>query len=261
MWVKMEKNPCSNCSYMIEDSLPTNLNIRTIHFPTGFDDSSCNFRCIYCNAIPVLDKKIKTVGNLFETIVKLSKDFDFKGMIFSFSTGEFVARNDANKILDYLYEKGALISLTSNSSIYKKRLMDFIKENRVTGINTSLDAGTRETFAKVKGVDCFNKVVENILKYSNEGCLYDLKYIILEGINDNIEDINGFVEIVKKANTRNATISANQQVKNKRLSENTINMTTLLYKKLKETNANLLFSSNDFNREDMKEIREKININ
>jgi hypothetical protein len=58
----------------------------------------------------------------------------------------------------------------------------------------SLDAGTRETFAKIKGLDLFDKVCDNLVRYSSKGPVR-LKYIILPGLNDNEADIDGFVAL------------------------------------------------------------------
>lgn len=256
-WLKMKKSPCDICAYLKQGIFPAAINIKGILFGSCFLDSNCNFRCCYCNASKIL-KNDGNTGNLYETILRLSDCFDIRGITFHLCTGEILIRKDLDLILNFLYEKGANISLTSNSSVYNERLLDFIKAGRCAGINTSLDAGTRETFAKIKGVDCFDKVVDNIFKYSEGGCRYFLKYIILDGINDNEADINGFVDVCKKANTASVYISANQLVRNTRLSLHAINMVILLYGKLKENLLKIEFSSGDFNPEDMKEIYQLI---
>ena len=61
-------------------------------------------------------------------------------------------------------------------------------------MNVSIDAGTRETFHKIKGVDGFERVCENLQEYHKAGCV-TLKYIFLPGINDKKEDIDGFVDL------------------------------------------------------------------
>ena len=61
----------------------------------------------------------------------------------------------------------------------------------------SIDAGTRETYQKIKGHDFFDKVITNLKKYSESEGDVSLKFIILEGINDNKEEIDGFIKIAK----------------------------------------------------------------
>ena len=57
----------------------------------------------------------------------------------------------------------------------------------------SLDSACRETYKKVKNVDCFNKVVENMKKYAkvqrHGHYTVRSKYIIIPNVNDNLEEI------------------------------------------------------------------------
>ena len=72
-----------------------------------------------------------------------------------------------------------------------------MRDGRVILLLTSLDAGTRETFKAIKRVDRFDRVVENLKKYPTDKTRLMLKYIFLEGVNDNEADIDGYYEIVK----------------------------------------------------------------
>ena len=64
---------------------------------------------------------------------------------------------------------------------------------------TSLDCATRELFRKIKGVDKFDVVIENIKKYVIESKSASnnivVKYIILEGVNDSKEEIDKWIEL------------------------------------------------------------------
>ena len=72
-----------------------------------------------------------------------------------------------------------------------------MSSGRIENTTTSLDAGTRETFKKIKQVDSFERVLENLRKYPLKNTNFLLKYIFLEGVNDNEADIDGFYEIAK----------------------------------------------------------------
>ena len=253
-WRKMDGGQCSKCTHLTEGMFPSKPKVNTLHFPTGYDGSHCNFKCCYCNADAYFEDNDNCTNNLYETIVQLSDFFDFSGMFISFSNGEFVTRKDADQILDFLFDKGAILSLVSNSSVYKESVVRFIRSGRMNGINTSLDAGTKETFAKVKGVDCWEKVIGNIFRYSQLGCRYFLKYIILEDINDNEIDINGFVDVCMQVKAAEVTISADKKLKMTRLSQNALYMVILLNNRLLENKFKILFSSNDFNPDDLEYI-------
>jgi adenine C2-methylase RlmN of 23S rRNA A2503 and tRNA A37 len=64
-----------------------------------------------------------------------------------------------------------------------------------------MGAGTRKKKKKIKGVDAFGKVCENLRRYSANGFVH-LKYIILPGVNDSEADINGFIELCGNLNIK-----------------------------------------------------------
>lgn len=61
----------------------------------------------------------------------------------------------------------------------------------------SLDAGTKETFFKIKQVDVFEQTIENIkrISVSNKKDL-KLKYIVVKDVNDNEQELNKFLDVV-----------------------------------------------------------------
>ena len=58
-------------------------------------------------------------------------------------------------------------------------------------------------------MDCLNKDVDNLKKYPLEKVDVKLKYIFLEGLNDNEEDIDAFYEIVKEVGCKTIVLSSN----------------------------------------------------
>ncbi len=75
-----------------------------------------------------------------------------------------------------------------------KKLIDMKKVD----LYTSLDCATPEVYYKLKRVDKFNQTVENLRKYA-KGNPYPpivVKYIVVEHINDNIEEIQKFVDLM-----------------------------------------------------------------
>lgn len=68
-------------------------------------------------------------------------------------------------------------------------------------IYCSVDAGTVETFRKVKGVDGFDRVCENLREYAKHGPVI-LKYILLDGINHTDQDLKGFFKLADEVAVR-----------------------------------------------------------
>ena len=132
--------------------------------------------------------------------------------------------------VEYALEKG-LISKDAHWVVscgeiaihpYKDRILGLVKDNRVTfttncvkfdeeianilsvspnsNMVVSLDAGTAKTWRDIKGVDNFDRVVDNIAQYSKRSInvgQVSIKYIILPNLNSFLEDYSGVIKIVK----------------------------------------------------------------
>lgn len=92
---------------------------------------------------------------------------------------------------------------TYHSNIYPKSTPESI------GIMCSIDAGTRETYLKIKGKDYFYNVVENIKKYCdiNPDSIY-IKYLFCE-YNSDKKEIDSFINIMKSCGVIHIFISLN----------------------------------------------------
>jgi len=102
---------------------------------------------------------------------------------------------------------------------------------------SSLDAGTAETYAKIHGVDLFDKVCYNLEQYARHG-LVELKYIILPNINDNENDIFGFLSLCERI--KNTDIAVSRDYFDTRpFSEHTINMIVKLVQNGRQLGMNV----------------------
>ncbi len=78
-------------------------------------------------------------------------------------------------------------------------ILEKIGNNGKSHICISLDAGTKETFQKIKNIDAFDRVIENIKTLrKNSQAQISLKYIIIKDVNDNMEELEKFLNIVKE---------------------------------------------------------------
>ena len=122
----------------------------------------------------------------------------------------------------------------TNASKFDDYLADCISGGRCI-ICVSVDAGTHETYAKVKGIDCFEKVRDNLKKYSNiDRGVVALKYIFLPNVNDNEDDIMGFIELCCKLNPGFVYLSFDLNYPVQKLTKNTFYMCKQLMDKLDE---------------------------
>lgn len=101
--------------------------------------------------------------------------------------------------------RGESVIFYTNAFIFDKDIARELHDNPQATINLSIDAGTADTWRKVKGVDNFNHVLDNLIAYRKASARAGqiiLKYIIMPGINDSEEDFRAFVDIVKALNAR-----------------------------------------------------------
>lgn len=161
--------------------------------------STCNLRCSYCDY---------TIKNLFEppqynNVIEYIEVYRKRGKIIpgggiDYNGGEPTLLPKYEEILNYLikYDIGC-ISFYTNCVKYSDAVYNALKDNKIQ-IITSLDAGTAETYKKIKGANIFDRVVGNIKKYQSSGTkMLLLKYVIChENMND--DDLHGFVRLVEE---------------------------------------------------------------
>jgi sulfatase maturation enzyme AslB (radical SAM superfamily) len=180
-----------------KSSQPQALDALTLQYEHG-----CNINCSYCT-LRTKTKEINTTmyRNMIDELIKGGEICSYTS--FKITCGEITTFPQREEILSMI--KNYPNHIFSNCILYDEKFAAYIRIGNSI-INCSLDAGTRETYAKVKGVDCFEQVCNNLEKYAKHAKI-ELKYVFLHGLNDNENDISGFVNIVKKLNCKHVLIS------------------------------------------------------
>jgi uncharacterized Fe-S cluster-containing radical SAM superfamily enzyme len=99
---------------------------------------------------------------------------------------------------------------------FDEKIAENLKANPNSSINLSIDAGTPKTWHRIKGVDNFETVTMNLVKYFNSSSRpgqITLKYIILPGVNDSLEDFASVIEIMKILKTGQLSIARDTRKK------------------------------------------------
>jgi len=195
-------NKCQGCHMLMKGFWRKSVKLSMLSFASSNRGDACNFKCVYCYSKDSLERlKSVTEGlTVYERLQQLA-DIPYintEDMILQLSNGEFTVNKHCDAMLDIILNSNWKLDLTSNCSVYREKLAELMERGRVTAIVTSLDAGTRETFKKIKGNDRFDIVVANLRKYPLEKTRLNVKYIFLEGINDNEAEVDSFYEIVKE---------------------------------------------------------------
>ncbi len=239
-----QPNKCTNCHLLKEGFWPKKPALNYVCFSTSHPGDVCNLKCSYC----FVEKKFEKLNGknaagytTYETIKQLSQmpEYNRSNMTIELSNGEFCANKYCDEIFDILLNNSWKVRFVTNMTIYREKFAEFLKTGRTVNVLTSLDAGTRETYKAIKKVDCLDKVIENMKKYPLKDVDFQLKYIFLEGVNDNEADVNGFYNIVKDVECKKIALSSNKRTP---YSDNIKNLVTELAKKAKQDGIKIIKS-------------------
>lgn len=199
-----------------------------IHFVNlSMYPAPCQCNCIYCD----VHKDGKGVFSkvtcddyyeqMFDTL-NYAREIGLidKNAIWQISSGEIAIHPYKDRILN-LIENQQVVFFT-NCFIFDEGIAKNLSSNPNSSINLSIDAGTPQTWLKVKGVNNFELITENLVKYFNASVRpgqINLKYIVLPGINDNLRDYRSLIEIMKILNIDFLSISRDNSLKYNKNSE------------------------------------------
>ncbi|MFC2154687.1 radical SAM/SPASM domain-containing protein [Candidatus Altiarchaeota archaeon] len=118
----------------------------------------CNLRCQMClrQFHPVEQKHMG-----LEDFKKIMDLIEPKKIAMS-GEGEPFLNPEVTDMFAYAKSKGASVLTTSNFSTVEKELAEKIVESGIDLIKVSIDASTPETYKTIRGMDCFDKVLESI---------------------------------------------------------------------------------------------------
>lgn len=165
--------------------------------------SNCNLKCIHCFGSKLTNELIENKINLNEMRIIAERINDFKENGFKINIAKFCGTTGEPLVNPccafsipyfkkfhkkvYLYTNGLLINHKTKQGNY----IEYIKD--IDKIVISLDSATKETFFKLKGINGFSKIIENIKKLNkikNPSLKIQLSFVIGE---------KNYFEIVKAA--------------------------------------------------------------
>lgn len=211
---------CANCANFLErdygsfDGLIHYINLSMYPAP-------CQCKCVYCDIhdseISAFNKQrhAESYEKLFDTLDYAQKSRSIApNAVWQVSSGEISIHPYKDRILDLV--KGQTTAFYTNCFLFDEKIAANLKTNPHSVINLSIDSGTPKTWHRVKGVDNFDVVTTNLVKYFNSSTRpgqITLKYIVLPGINDNLEDYTSVIEIMKILQVNHLTIARDTRIK------------------------------------------------
>lgn len=216
----MMTSGCEKChKYQIEDYDISDGLIHNIDL--GMYPAPCQSKCIYCTVhsrkkgIFIESVHGKYYEKVFEVINYAKKiNLIASDAHWTVSSSEIAIHPYKVAILKLVEDQATLIN--TNCFLYDRQIAQILATNLNSKICLSIDSGTPETWFKIKGVNNFETVNNNLHKYS-KSCIKSgqilLKYIVLPGINDSQEDYSSVIEIMKRLQVENLWISRDKRIK------------------------------------------------
>lgn len=172
--------------------------------------TACNCNCFYCYTA-----KNKTFFNtkqpykLLPILEDIKDIIDFNGIV-RFIGGDIAMLDEFEDIVDFFLKNGCKNFYIPTSGIkYVSTVANLLKQG-IAHVIISTDSATEASYKKIKQVNCFDSVKQNIIKYNeaaNEGnSIFELKYIIIPNINDSKEEIKKWLDMCTSINVNNIAI-------------------------------------------------------
>lgn len=196
--IKMNQTPeapCKGCELFQYRAWEQRDEIEWLSFSTH---SYCQFSCIYCNLQNIFseDKNKEEYYDCIAIAKELKKNnFLSSRLIIGCAPGEITVHPRREEFYDFIEENADSVTFVSNAGVFDEHMAQIMKRKK-SDMVVSIDSGTVETFKKVRGIDRFYKVWENLKKYREYTSKIILKYILIDE-NCQKEDLEGFVELCR----------------------------------------------------------------
>jgi len=212
---------CTKCANFVNANIINHISNKITSVNFSVYPAPCQCKCIYCHihdtfAANFIKEKHEPYYEKIFNILEYGKEKNIisKHAYWQISSGEITIHPYKDRIFNLVKDNNACFF--TNAFIFDEQIANNLSVNPHSKINLSIDSGTAQTWHKVKGVNNFETVLTNLIKYSNcssRAGQITLKYIVLPGINDTVDDYNSLVEIMKILNCNHLSISRNTTFK------------------------------------------------
>jgi MoaA/NifB/PqqE/SkfB family radical SAM enzyme len=202
--------------------------------------SRCNSLCETCILTFGGREPRKDLG--WEEFRRVVDQFPVLERVLLHGIGEPLLNRDLIRMIAHLKERGATVLFNSNVITLGPRLRRQLVESGLDELRVSLDATTPGTYARVRGVDAYQKVVSNLeaLDRVRRDARAERPRVSLwfTGLKDNIEEIAGLVPLAVRVGAHGINLQ--------RLVYNGLGLATeaqSLYGRLEEREAALIHAT------------------
>lgn len=207
-------NDCLKCDLLTSEPIQKAKQIKFVNLSCYPSPCQCN--CIYCD-IRKNEKMMKFnkewlnhYYNLFDTLKLMKKkEYISSEALWQVSCGEISIHPLKKEIIEMVKKENVIFY--TNCMLFDKVIAEVLKNNKKSYINFSIDSGNADTWKKIKGINNYHKVIDNLKKYIEYSSpeQIQLKYIVLPNINNDNENYYGLIKIMNNLKIKHIILSKN----------------------------------------------------
>lgn len=231
---------CSGCPFLeFKEWAPLDtLKIKYLSFEYH---SVCNLKCSYCSDTYYGGEQarydVKGLVNKF-----LSQNMLNECHTIVWGGGEPVVGKDFAEMLARTVSAlpNAKQRVLTNSIKHSSTVEKFLQSGQVS-VTTSVDAGNKETFSNIRGMDSLNKVIRTLKKYATANAdQVTIKYIFTEG-NCSLDEVHAFVDMIESNQLLNCNFQISCDFKHETIASDAVIAMIALYGLLTDKDCRLVF--------------------
>jgi pyruvate-formate lyase-activating enzyme len=234
------ETPCSGCPWLSEEEWPelSALDIRFLSFEAH---SVCNLKCTYCSDTYYGGKRPSYDVDALYSELKMGGALEQCAAIVWGGGEPLAGKNFAENIVKFTNDlKPTYNKVFTNAILYSEPLAKLLAEGRAS-ITTSIDAGTPETYEKVRGANQLHRVLGNLRRYVREGAKDVTVKYILTTENASMAEVTAFFDLVRQYELLSCSFQISSDFKNETLSDDAAYSAVSLYLMLKKAGAGHVF--------------------
>ncbi len=233
---------CEGCYHLNDYQFSGEKKIKEFHFSHS---RMCNAKCVYCSDLYSSGTKNYDTYPVIKDLI--DKGYYEPGGEATMQGGEPTIMLNFDNLVDLFITNGTKIRVHTSGIKCSDKVVEALKHNNGSVV-ISIDSGCRETYKKIKQVDAFDNVLNTIKRYieavgSNKEN-FILKYVIVPGYNDNLDEVDKFFFLVRDYGITTVAVDIEvqyaQKYNNKDVSEHIFLLDDYFKYKAKEFNVNLL---------------------
>jgi sulfatase maturation enzyme AslB (radical SAM superfamily) len=199
-------NACKGCAFLKEQAWAERPYL--LDYVVFGHYNICNLRCNYCYLTePGFNEPdyMYKVGTIVDELIDRKLLAPDSKIVWG--GGEPTVSKEFRPLMSKLQAYGCRFWINTNAIVHAKEIVAGLASGRIE-INVSIDAGTRETYHRVKAKDKFDIVWKNVARYAAVNPDKVIVKYIVNDKNDSLGEIEAFMEKAKEAGVRDVRVSS-----------------------------------------------------